>query len=208
MFVYLLSWLLSLGVPVPEVPVSLSGSPQSMERQHRVAELTELRFLRTPAELRSALADGELVRVRAGGGLALKHPSDAAARPEMAHFLELFAGELRPECSEGVVVTSLTRPKNRQPRNAHPLSVHPAGMAVDLRVPRSARCRRALERHLLSLEELGVLDATRERRPAHYHVALFPAPYLAHLEADRIRTPEIATATAPADGDRLPLPEP
>jgi LysM repeat protein len=28
-----------------------------------------------------------------------------------------------------------------------------------------------------------VLDATRERRPAHYHVAIFPAAYLSYVEA-------------------------
>ena len=56
-------------------------------------------------------------------------------------------------------------------------------MALDLRAPRRTACRRWLERTLLSLEGKGVLDATRERRPAHYHVAIFPAAYLSYVEA-------------------------
>jgi len=35
---------------------------------------------------------------------------------------------------------------------------------------------------LTSLEGSGVLEATRERYPAHYHVALFPKPYAAYVQ--------------------------
>ena len=54
-------------------------------------------------------------------------------------------------------------------------------MALDLRRSRRAACRAWLERTLLDLEDEGVLEATRERWPAHYHVALFPAPYKRYL---------------------------
>jgi LysM repeat protein len=40
---------------------------------------------------------------------------------------------------------------------------------------------RWLEKTLLSLEKQGVLDVTRERRPPHYHVALFPQPYTRYV---------------------------
>jgi hypothetical protein len=50
-------------------------------------------------------------------------------------------------------------------------------MAVDLRIPDSKADRRWLERTLLSLEDKAVLDVTRERHPAHYHIAVFPAMY-------------------------------
>jgi len=52
---------------------------------------------------------------------------------------------------------------------------------VDLRIPRSAANRRWLERTLLSLEDRIVLDATRERYPAHYHVAVFPREYVKYV---------------------------
>src|SRR3712207_1728044 len=54
-------------------------------------------------------------------------------------------------------------------------------MALDLRTPRRSSCRRWLENTLLSLESKGVLEATRERRPAHYHIAIFPTPYLNYV---------------------------
>ena len=79
------------------------------------------------------------------------------------------------------MVTSLTRPTTRQPRNASPLSVHPTGMAVDLRRSWSYSCRRWLESTLLYLEGRGVLEAAREKRPPHYHIALFPKPYASYV---------------------------
>jgi LysM repeat protein len=38
-----------------------------------------------------------------------------------------------------------------------------------------------MESTLLYLEAAGVLEATRERRPSHYHVAVFPEPYAAYV---------------------------
>src|SRR5690606_12122802 len=87
-----------------------------------------------------------------------------------------------------------TRPLTRQPRNAHRLSVHPAGMAMDLRVPRTSRCRRWLEKALLDLEERQLLDVTRERSPAHYHVALFPDRYLAYVGLDGSLRPGVVAS--------------
>jgi hypothetical protein len=54
-------------------------------------------------------------------------------------------------------------------------------MAVDFRVSRKASCRKLLESTFKSLEARGVLDATRERRPSHYHVAIFPANYTRYV---------------------------
>ena len=42
-------------------------------------------------------------------------------------------------------------------------------------------CRDWLEETLLSLERRGVLDATREYRPPHYHIALYPSQYDAYV---------------------------
>jgi hypothetical protein len=55
-------------------------------------------------------------------------------------------------------------------------------MALDLRLPRGTKCRRWLERTLMELEDARVLEATRERRPAHYHIAVFPEPYRAWVD--------------------------
>lgn len=179
----LISSLLSPGgVAADTVPVTLSGSPESMERQHRVAVDAGLRFYRTPREMRRALASGELVRPRSSRALSVKEPREGAARPEVKHFLEALAAAYHARCGEPLVATSLTRATLRQPPNAHPLSVHPAGMAIDLRIPRRTTCSRWLERELLRLERLSVVDVTREHRPAHLHVAVFPSRYLAYVQ--------------------------
>jgi LysM repeat protein len=55
-------------------------------------------------------------------------------------------------------------------------------MAIDLRYSRRASCRRWLENVLVTLEGAGVLEATRERFPTHYHVAVFPRQYTAYVD--------------------------
>jgi hypothetical protein len=197
--VALLLTALAAGGPRPgrDVPVTLSGSPGSMERQNAVASEAGYHFLRTAAEVRRAVAAGTLVPVRSAGDLVVKE-RDESALPEVKHFLERYSSRFRDACGERLVVTSLTRPLTRQPSNAHPLSVHPVGMAMDLRIPRRASCRRWLERDLLRLESQGVLDVTREQRPAHLHVALFPAQYLASLGLDATPAPPRVVVAAPA----------
>ena len=34
---------------------------------------------------------------------------------------------------------------------------------------------------MLSLEEAGLLEATRERYPPHYHIAVYPKPYARYV---------------------------
>src|SRR5690606_40092741 len=106
-------------------------------------------------------------------------------------------------CGEKLVVTSLVRPTTRQPRNAADRSVHPTGMAMDLRRSNKASCRRWLERVLLQLEARGVLEATRENRPPHYHVALFPRPYVQYVAALTGESVQglLASVTEPRDAN-------
>jgi LysM repeat protein len=99
------------------------------------------------------------------------------AVPATKLFLTRLSSQYYSACGEKLTVTSLLRPKDRQPANSVSKSVHPTGMAIDLRVPKTRKCRNWLERVLLSLESDGVLDVTRERRPPHYHVALFVKNY-------------------------------
>ena len=103
------------------------------------------------------------------------------ARPALKLFIDRLASQYRAACGERLVVTSLTRPLSNQPRNASRRSVHPTGMAMDLRRPYPGPCRDWLEDTLLYLEERKVLEATRESSPAHYHIALFPQPYISHV---------------------------
>lgn len=166
-----------------EVPVTLRGSPESMARQNAVAKQERLPFVQSPADIRALVARGGLVWLRGNADYGFRTGMRRAlARPEMRDFVERLSAQYRQRCGERLIVTSMTRPATRQPRNAHVLSVHPAGIAVDLRVSKRARCREWLEGTLLSMEARGLLDVTREYRPPHYHVALFPQPYLKHVQ--------------------------
>jgi hypothetical protein len=67
-------------------------------------------------------------------------------------------------------------------------------MALDLRVSDRASCRAWLESALMNMESQGLLNGIRERNPPHYHVALYPEPYLAYA-AERMAE-EAAEAAA------------
>jgi len=181
------SWLLTAGLlgsltfAGQSAADSLRGSEASLDRQNRVAREHDYTYIKTPAQVRRFARKGWLVRVRGDRHFQLHGVSYPYARREVKIFLERLAVQYHSACGERLVVTSLTRPTSRQPRNASDRSVHPTGMAMDLRYSRKRSCRRWLERVLLSLESGGVLEATRERRPVHYHVALFPTQYVAYV---------------------------
>jgi hypothetical protein len=167
----------------------LGGSMTSMRKQYQIARQNDFTFLRTPAQVREFVRDERLEQVESNDVLLVNKVSFPYARPAVALFIERLAGQYFAATGERLVVTSLTRPVSRQPRNAHRLSVHPTGMAVDLRIPKDAAAREWLESTLLQLEGSGVLDATRERHPAHYHVAVYPnryETYVARLPKDTI----------------------
>jgi len=172
----------ALLVPAAAQGQSLRGSPASVDLQNRVARDHDFTFLKTPDEVRRFVAQGYLVPVRGNRDFTLHAVSFPYARPEVVTFIERLGSQYRVACGEQLVVTSLTRPTSRQPQNASARSVHPTGMALDLRYPRDRKCREWLEGVLLSLERGGVLDATLERYPLHYHVALFPRQYAAYVD--------------------------
>lgn len=167
-----------------------------MDRQYRVALEHRFTFLETPGQVERYVRAGHLVEVRSGPDIDLVGVSFPFARPEVATFLQRLSAQYRQACGERLVVTSLTRPQARQPWNASSLSVHPTGMAADIRRSGSAGCRRWLEATLLSLERTGVLEATLERNPPHYHVAVFPQSYARYLQALQTRPAEVQTASA------------
>lgn len=199
---------LTLGTAMPaaaEVPVTLRGSPKSMQRQNSIAKDHGLTFVRTEADIEQLVAEGALVRVEPTEALEIadfvRWP---IARPEMRLFLERLATQYHEATGEKLVVTSLTRPSSRQPRNSHALSVHPTGMAVDLRVSQRAGSRAWLESALLGLERNRILDVTREYNPPHYHVALFPAAYMEYVTpilAQEAEEAERAEAMARAESE-------
>jgi hypothetical protein len=186
-----------------DVGVTLRGSRASMLRQNQVAQKNDYTFLRTSEQVREFVEKGYLVPIESNADYEVDDGvSFPFARPEMRTFIERLSAQHREGCGEKLVVTSLTRPQTGQPWNSHPLSVHPTGMAVDLRVNDTPACVRWLENTLLSLEKKGLLDVTRERRPPHFHVALFTGAYRAYVEpmiaAERARAEAKAKAEAQA----------
>ncbi|HEY8470560.1 MAG TPA: DUF5715 family protein [Longimicrobiales bacterium] len=174
---------LILCLPSTGSPQSLRGSAASLDRQNIQAKQHGYTFLERPEDVRRFVELGYLVPVQPSSALELAKVSFPYARPEVKLFLERLGRQYEAACGEKLVVTSLVRPITRQPRNAADRSVHPTGMAIDLRRSQRASCRRWLERVLLQLEGRRVLEATRERRPPHYHIALFPKPYLQYVAA-------------------------
>jgi len=175
---------------------SLRPSRSSLERQRRAALEHDFTYIRDAAHLRRFVNAGYVVRLRGNADYVLKDVSFPYARPEVKLFVERLSRQYRTACSEKLVVTSLTRPKTHRPKNGSRRSVHPTGMALDLRRSNTRKCRRWIEKVLLSLERKKVLEATRERRPPHYHVALFPKPYARYVKNLQARSPTISHRVA------------
>ena len=174
---------------------SLRGSSASLDRQVAQSRQHDFTHLAGPAQLRRFVDAGLLVHLPGNRDYTLVDVSFPFARPEVRLFVERLSSQYRRACNERLVVTSLTRPLSHQPRNASDRSVHPTGMAVDLRRP-AGRCRSWLEGVLMSLEARGVLEATRERRPPHYHVAVYPKPYATYVRGLTAQTARGSGETA------------
>lgn len=168
---------------------SLKGSKASVNRMAEQGK--EHDFTRLPNEdrLGDFVKMGLLVRLPGNRDYHLAGISHPFVRPEVKIFVERFSHQAQQVCHGDVWVTSATRPLDEQPRNASSKSVHPQGMAVDFRVPRRPRCRAWFEKTFLELEGKKVLEATRERSPRHYHVAVFPDQYSAYVNSLGKRKP-------------------
>ena len=179
----------------PAAAQSLRGSTASLDRQNLQAQRHDFTYLNKRQDVARFVGAGLLVPLEGSAHYRLTDVSFKVARPEVRLFVERLSAQYHRACGSPLIVTSLTRPKAYQPANASARSVHPTGMALDLRVPTSASCRRWLESTLLSLEGRRVLDVTRERQPPHYHVALFPAPYLTYVASMTGRSKSVVMAS-------------
>ncbi len=179
--------LLAAGLaPSSSAAQSLRGSSRSLTAQNAQARAHDFTYLRDAAHVQRFVELGYLVPLYGNRDYDIDDEvSFPYARPQVRTFVERLAGQYRRACGEVMVVTSLTRALNRQPPNASSRSVHPTGMAVDLRRSNHRPCRAWLEDVLLSLEANGVLEATRESRPPHYHIALYPDPYTRYVDGLR-----------------------
>jgi hypothetical protein len=181
-------------LPAPSAAQSLRGSPASINRMYRQAKAEHLAFYETSGGVRKAASAGKLVRLQAGDDVQLHDIGYPFVRPAARTFVQRLAEQYREACGEPLVVTSAVRPATRQPANSTERSVHPTGMAIDLRKPASASCLRWLREALLDLEDRGLIEATEEHWPAHFHVAVFPTPYTKYV-AERKAAVAVADAS-------------
>lgn len=184
---------------------SLAGGRRVMQEQYAKAEEYDYTPLRDAAHVNRFVELGLLVPLAGNANYAIDDEvSYPYARPEVKLFVERLSRQYRNACGEQLVVTSLTRSLDRQPPNSSRYSVHPRGMAVDLRRSNSRACRAWLEDVLLHLEGRGALDATRERRPPHYHIAVYTHDYAAYVNrlrqaGERVADTRSAEALLPAN---------
>jgi hypothetical protein len=171
--------LLAVAIPRAEAQ-SLRGSLASISRMYRQAVRERLPFYETATGVRNAVRKGRLVRLRTTNGVTYDKVRWPYVQAETRTFAERLGAQYRASCGERLVITSAVRPATRQPANATERSVHPTGMAIDLRKPKG-KCLRWLRSTLLDLEEAGVIEATEEYGPPHFHVAVFPSPYESYL---------------------------
>lgn len=172
--------LLVLAAPERARAQSLRGSLASISRMYRQAVRERLHFYETSAGVQNAVRKGRLVRLRRTSGVTYDKVRWPYVQGGTRLFVERLGAQYRAACGHRLVVTSAVRPATRQPANATSRSVHPTGMAVDLRKPKGA-CLRWLRSTLIELERKGVIEATEEYGPPHFHVAVFPTPYEGYL---------------------------
>jgi hypothetical protein len=186
--------ILAMQLPAPCAAQSLQGSRESVLRMYHKAVQEGLHFFETVRGVKRAAANEQLVRLKPNSNYTIGRVRYPYVQPTTRIFVERLGAQYKDYCGERLVITSAIRPESRQPRNSVAESVHPTGIAVDLRRPRG-ECLGWLRETLLDLEDEGLIEATEEHWPAHFHVAVFPSAYkryVARLETST-KTSSIAT---------------
>lgn len=193
--------LCALAPARPCAAQSLRGSQASVDRMYHHARRERLHFYETSKGVRRAVAAGRLVRLVPDANFSLHHVGYPYVRPATRTFIERLGAEYRTACGEQLEVTSAVRPANRQPPNSVARSVHPTGMAVDLHKSDDPTCLRWMRRTLLELENAGLIEATEEFAPPHFHVAVYPTPYHRYVEARTRAAEQVRLASRDADDE-------
>lgn len=173
-------WALLAALAMGAAPAgaqSLQGSRASIDRMYQQARNHDLTFYRTGTGVRGAGREGDLVRLSGNDDYRLSGVSYPYALPSARIFVQRLGAQYRARCGERLVITSAVRPSTLRLVNSTDRTVHPTGMAIDIRKPRGRACLSWLRQTLLSLEAQGVIEATEEHRPPHFHVAVYPTQY-------------------------------
>jgi hypothetical protein len=199
--------LLGLVTSTAAAAQTLRGSNASVDLMYSTAHQRDLQFFRTPQDIYNAAMAGSLELISITEDLEVDKTGWPFVLPNTHRFADSLAAQYHAACGERLVVTSGARPLDEQPRNASPKSVHPTGMAVDFRKPKTPACLDWLRKSLIQLEDAGVIEATEERHPPHFHVAVLrqrPERHIQMAAGDvalapgKATTPAKAPAPAPA----------
>ena len=156
---------------------TLRGSKDAVDNAYRRAKRDGLTFARSRREIERGAREGDYVALsRTSSAYRLRGVTAPYVRPATRAFVTNFGADYRGSCGEPLTVTSAMRPTSMHLANSVQKTVHPTGMAVDLRAPQRAGCRAWVRSALIGLEQQGVVNATEERRPAHFHVVVYRAP--------------------------------
>jgi LysM repeat protein len=174
---------------------SLHGSPASINRMYRHARQEDFSFFETTRSVKRAVDRGLLVRLEPNEHFTLHEVGYPYVRPATLTFVQRLAPQFEDACGQPLEVTSAVRPATRQPSNSVARSVHPTGMAVDLHKPTDPKCLHWMRSTLLELEDSGVIEATEEFSPPHFHVAVYSTPYRDYVAAlTRSATTQLASS--------------
>jgi LysM repeat protein len=189
----------ALVLPLASSPAqTLKGSHASVELMYTAAHSHDLAFLKTRDDVYAAAMSGALEMISITEDLTLNKVAYPFVLPYTHRFADSLAAAYHAGCGERLEVTSGSRPIDEQPRNASPESVHPTGMAVDFHKPGGA-CLTWLRTNLLALENRGVIEATEEKHPAHFHVAVLTQlrePPIKLVSSSSPATKQSATTTS------------
>jgi hypothetical protein len=156
---------------------TLRGSRAAVDHAWRQAKRDGLAFAHSRREIERGARAGDYVRLsQSTRAYRLRGVSVPFVRPTTRAFVARFGADYRRSCGEPLTVTSAMRPTSMHLANSVDKTVHPTGMAVDLRIPQRSGCRAWMRSALIGLERQGVVNATEERRPAHFHVVVYRAP--------------------------------
>ncbi|HTJ23539.1 MAG TPA: DUF5715 family protein [Gemmatimonadaceae bacterium] len=168
---------------------------------YRQARAENLSFYETARGVRNAVSRGQLVELVPNEDYRVHQVAYPYVRPMTRTFVQRLSEQYRDACGEPLEITSAVRPATRQPANSVARSVHPTGMAVDLHKSDDADCLEWLRSTLRELESQGVLEATEEFSPPHFHVAVYPSAYRRYVAA---RTDSDSRARIASSGDSNP----
>lgn len=194
-----LSVALLAGTAMVAEAATLTPTRSQLLRQVSAAREHNLTYAQNEAQVHQMVRSGELVRLRGNAHYQIaSFVRWPYAHPSAKLFIERLGKQYHEATGEKLVVTSMVRPRSKQPRNSSKLSVHPTGIAIDLRVSSRRASVQWLSSVLLQLEGRGVLDAAREHRPPHFHLAVFPSQYTNYVAKLEGRSTGSSSATRTA----------